>query len=110
MLIYLSNEYEIYEKLNIYEVKYDQKTLCKLTKLSNQNLYWCLYIIFYYGINADKHLLIYPKIQYNTPFKMYADFIIQDRYEYYDFSYLRRNRGRLFIYTSCKKKRTASFC
>ena len=83
------HENEQYEKLNIYEVKSDQKTLCKPTKLENENLYRCLFIIFYYGIDSAKHLLIYPEIQEYTPFKMYADFIINDRYEYYDYSYLR---------------------
>ena len=86
------HENEIYEKLNIYEIKSDQKTLCKPTKLKDEkghDFYRCLFIVFYYGIDAAKHLLIYPETQDYIPFKMHAQFIIQQRYEYYDYTYLR---------------------
>ena len=78
-----------YQKLNIHEVLSDQKTLCKPYKLANENLYRCLFVIFYFGIDDINHLLIYPEIQDYTPHKMYADFIYQQRYEFYDYTYLR---------------------
>ena len=80
------------EKLNIYEVKSDQKTLCKPIKLKDEeghDFYRCLFIVFYYGIDAAKHLLIYSETQDHVPFKMHAQFILQDKAEYYDYSYLR---------------------
>ena len=83
------HENEVYEKLNIYEVKSDQKTLCKPQKLKDQNLYRCLFIVFYYGIDAINHLLIHPEIQEYTPYKMHAQFIYQVGYEYYDYTFLR---------------------
>ena len=47
--------------LDIYEVKSDQKTLCKTQKINN-NEYRCLFMIFYLGIDHVNHLLLYPKI------------------------------------------------
>ena len=85
----LFHENEVYENLSIYEVQTDQKTLCKPQKLSTGE-YRCLFVIFYQGIDASSHLLIYPEIQDYVPFKMYADFIEQSRYEYYDSTYLIR--------------------
>ena len=78
-----------YQKLNIIEVLSDQKTLCKPLKLYDQDLYRCLFVVFYLGIDPINHLLIYPETQDNTPYEMYAHFIYQEKYEFYDYTYLR---------------------
>ena len=77
-------------KLNIIEVQSDQKTLCKPTLLPDGESYRCLYMIFYSGLDPINHLLIYPEIQEYSPYKMYADFVIKDRYHFYDYTYLYR--------------------
>ena len=74
--------------LDIYEVKSDQKTLCKTQKINN-NEYRCLFMIFYLGIDQVNHLLLYPKIQDHSSYDMFAKFIMQERYENFDFSYLK---------------------
>ena len=76
------------EKLNIYEVKSDQKTLCKPQKIKNGNSYRCLFVVFYYGIDAINHLLLYPESQDYSPYIMYAEFIYQEKYEYFDYATL----------------------
>ena len=76
------------EKLNIYEVKSDQKTLCKPQKIKNGNSFRCLFVVFYYGIDAINHLLLYPESQDYSPYSMHADFIYQERYEYFDYTTL----------------------
>ena len=48
------------DSLDIYEVKSDQKTLCKTQKINDE--YRCLFMIFYLGIDHVNHLLLYPKI------------------------------------------------
>ena len=76
-------------KLNIIEVQSDQRTLCKPTLLEDGETYRCLFMIFYSGIDAINHLLIYPDIQEYSPYIMYADFIFQDKYLFYDYTYLK---------------------
>ena len=75
-------------KLNIIEVQSDQRTLCRPKKLEKENKYRCLFMVFYTGINAINHLLLYPEIQEYSPYKMYAKFITARRYLFYDYTYL----------------------
>ena len=74
------------DKLDIYEVKSDQKTLCKTQRFNNINR--CLFIVFYTGIDPINNLLLYPLIQNHSPYDIYAHFIMQEKYEFYDSSYL----------------------
>ena len=79
------------ETLDIYEVKSDQKTLCKTQYVQNSkgSYYRCLFMVFYLGIDPINHLLLYPLIQDHSSYYMYADFIAQEKYEFFDYSYLR---------------------
>ena len=82
-----------HKELIIYEIQSDQKTLCKPQKVSDkgQYPYRCLFIVFYFGLDPGKHLLLYPEIQEYSPYQMHAEFIQQDRYEYFDYTYLSNN-------------------
>ena len=73
-------------RMDIYEVKSDQKVLCKTDESKR-----CLFMVFYLGIDPINHLLLYPLIQNNSPYEMYAKFITQENYEYFDYSYLKAN-------------------
>ena len=75
------------EKLNIYEVKSDQKTLCK-TELDKNRNNRCLFMVFYFGIEPLNHLLLYPLIQDHSSYEMFANYIMKEKYENFDFSYL----------------------
>ena len=76
-------------KLNIIEVQSDQKTLCKPTLIEDGETYRCLFMIFYSGIDPINHLLVYPEIQEHSPYEMHANFIFQNRYQFYDYTYLK---------------------
>ena len=77
------------EKFNIYEVKSDQKALCKTQIIDGT--YRCLFMIFYLGIDPVNHLIIYPQLQDHSSYEMFANFIFQENFEYFDRSYLRLN-------------------
>lgn len=74
---------------NIYEVKSDQKTLCKTELI--QGHYRCLFVVFYLGIDPINNLILYPQIQDHSSYFMFANYIFQENYEYFDSSYLRVN-------------------
>ena len=75
------------DKLDIYEVNSDQKVLCKTT-LTKQKENRCLFVILYLGIDSINQLLLYAKIQDNSSYEMFANFIWQEKYEIFDYSYL----------------------
>lgn len=75
------------DKLDIYEVKSDQKTLCK-TEYISKDYYRCLFMVFYLGTDPVNHLILYPLIQDHSSYYMYADFIDREKYEFFDYSYL----------------------
>ena len=75
--------------IDIYEVKSDQKTLCKTEYITPGGYYRCLFVVFYLGVDAINHLILYPLIQDHSSYYMYANFIDQDGYEFFDFSYLK---------------------
>ena len=75
------------EKLNIYEVKSDQKTLCK-TELDKYGNNRCLFMVFYFGIEPLNHLLLYPFIQDHSSYEMFANYIMKEKYENFDYTYL----------------------
>jgi hypothetical protein len=77
------------EVFNIYEVKSDQKTLCKTALIDGY--YRCLFMVFYLGIDPINKLILYPQIQDHSSYDMFAKFIYQENYEYFDRSYLRLN-------------------
>ena len=101
------------DKFNIYEVKSDQKTLCKTQIIDGT--YRCLFMIFYLGIDPINNLIIYPQIQDHSSYEIFANFIFQENFEYFDRSYLRlnipnyeasfstRKTGLDFIYTQNPK-------
>ena len=71
---------------DIYEVKSDQKTICKTSKVNNENR--CLFMVFYYGIDQVNHLLLYPRTKDHSSYDIYAKFILQEKYENFDSAYL----------------------
>ena len=75
------------ERLNIYEVKSDQKTLCK-TEVDRTGKNRCLFMVFYFGIEPINHLLLYPFIQDHSSYEMFANYIMKENYENFDYSYL----------------------
>mgnify|MGYP002623964632 CR=1 FL=1 len=77
------------EVFNIYEVKSDQKTLCKTELI--EGAYRCLFMIFYLGNDPINKLIIYPQIQDHSSYDMFANFIYQENYEFFDKTYLRLN-------------------
>ena len=78
----------INKEFEIHEVNSDQKTLCK-TSITKNNLNRCLFVIFYLGIDSINHLLLYPLIQDHSSYEMYANFIWQEKYENFDYSYIK---------------------
>ena len=78
----------INKEFEIHEVNSDQKTLCK-TSITKNNINRCLFVIFYLGIDSINHLLLYPLIQDHSPYEMYANFIWQENYENFDYSYIK---------------------
>ena len=76
-----------HDSLDIYEVKYDQKTICKTTKVGKQ--YRCLFMVFYLGIDQVNHLLLYPRTKDHSSYVMYAKFIVQEKYENFDYIFLK---------------------
>ena len=78
------------EIIDIYEVKSDQKTLCK-TEYIKEDYYRCLFMVFYLGVDAANHLLLYPIIQDHSSYDIHANYIDQDGYEFFDYTYLRQN-------------------
>ena len=92
------------EELEIYEVYSDQKVLCK-TKLTKENENRCLFIIFYLGIDSINQLLLYPLIQDHSSYDMFANFISQEKYENFDFSYIKAKIPNSESYYSTKKSK-----
>ena len=78
-----------FSDLNIYDVKSDQKTLCKTTYYENKNL--CLFMIHYLGIDYINQLLLFPTTQNHSPYEMHAGFVEQVKYEFFDHTYIRNN-------------------
>ena len=76
------------ERLDIYEVKSDQKTLCPTQLIKETNKYRCLFMVFYTGIDPLNNMLLYPLIENHPPYEMYAKFINQENYEFFAYSYL----------------------
>ena len=78
-------------ELNIYDVKSDQKTLCKTTYYADSNKNKCLFMIHYLGIDYVNQLLLYPNIQDNSAYEMHAGFVEQVKYEFFDHTYIKNN-------------------
>ena len=75
------------DRLIIYEVKSDQKNLCKVENIRGVDR--CLFMIYYLGIDSLNSLILYPLIQEHSPYKMYANFIRKEKYDHFDYSDLK---------------------
>ena len=85
---YLKVNLPLNDELEIYEVNSDQKVLCKIT-LTKQKQNRCLFVVLYLGIDLINQLLLYPIIQDDSSYEMFANFIWQEKYVNFDFSYLK---------------------
>ena len=75
------------ERLIIYEVKSDQKNLCKVENIRGVNR--CLFMIYYLGIDALNNIIVYPQIQEHSTYNIFANFIRKEKYDHFDYSDLK---------------------
>ena len=67
---------------DIYRVNSDQKALCKTKKMSDKDMYRCVYVIEYDFFSDFNALFIYPSVQEKSAFfSIYANYINQTDYE-----------------------------
>ena len=93
------------EEVEIHEVNSDQKVLCKTT-LTKEKKNRCLFVVFYLGIDSINQLILYPLIQDHSSYEMHANFIWQEKYENFDFSYIKSKIPTSESTYSTKKSKT----